>query len=68
MKFAALIILFFVNLALSGPARRGCGEEKCYDAVNECGMTYGGYVRHVRAKSATHMLSHIVATFPLTGL
>ncbi|KAF2624409.1 hypothetical protein BU25DRAFT_303166, partial [Macroventuria anomochaeta] len=27
---------------LPGPAKRDCGQEKRYDAVNECGMTYGG--------------------------
>ncbi|KAF1358140.1 hypothetical protein EJ07DRAFT_125472, partial [Lizonia empirigonia] len=31
-------------MALSGPARRDCGQGKCYDAVNSCGMKYGGQV------------------------
>ncbi|KAF9692417.1 hypothetical protein EKO04_009768 [Ascochyta lentis] len=42
MKVELVVALTMTGVALSGPARRGCGQEKCYDAVNECGMTYGG--------------------------
>ena len=42
MRVNVLIPFLFMGLTLSGPARRDCGQEKCYDAINECGMTYGG--------------------------
>ncbi|KAJ4987834.1 hypothetical protein SVAN01_06714 [Stagonosporopsis vannaccii] len=42
MSVIALVFLFLLGHALSGPVRRNCGKEECYNAVNECGITYGG--------------------------
>lgn len=54
MRAGASISFLLVGLALSGPARRDCGQEKCYDAVNDCGMTYGGYVTYARDVGAAY--------------
>ncbi|KAF1924402.1 uncharacterized protein M421DRAFT_72569, partial [Didymella exigua CBS 183.55] len=42
MKIEFLLIFSLIGLGSSGPARRDCGQKKCHDAVNECGMAYGG--------------------------
>ncbi|KAJ8115271.1 hypothetical protein OPT61_g3042 [Boeremia exigua] len=42
MRIRAFFLIFFVSLASSSPARRRCGIQNCYTAVNECSMTYGG--------------------------
>ncbi|KAF3005973.1 hypothetical protein E8E13_010339 [Curvularia kusanoi] len=42
MRVQLLATLLLVRHALAGPARRDCGQTKCYNPVNECGITYGG--------------------------
>lgn len=44
MRAELLAAFSMMGMALSGPARRDCGQGKCYDAVNSCGMKYGGQV------------------------
>lgn len=44
MQIPMLILAMMAAVAIGNPAPTGCPRTQCHSMMNECSMSYGGYV------------------------